>query len=99
VSPQIVFYQAGVDPLQSDRLGRLALSRDGLQRRNEFVYQLLRPLVDANRCGVVLTLGGGALSPYPAPANPSLHYSQDSVFFQWWIVSLAVTALNRISER
>ena len=65
VAPQLVFYQAGVDPLQSDRLGRLALSREGLRGRNNLVYQLLRPLVDANECGVVLTLGGGALSLYP----------------------------------
>lgn len=61
VSPQLVFYQAGVDPLHSDRLGRLALSRYGLQQRNEMVYRLLCPLVVANACGVVLTLGGGTL--------------------------------------
>ena len=80
VSPQLVFYQAGVDPLHSDRLGRLALSRAGLRGRNELVYQLLRPLVDANECGVVLTLGGGALSFYPACWLCSC-CNQHSVFF------------------
>ena len=69
-SPQLVFYQAGVDPLVSDRLGRLALSLEGLKQRNEMVYGLLRPLVAANTCGVVLTLGGGAISSCPTLLLP-----------------------------
>mgnify|MGYP001967822011 CR=1 FL=1 len=31
VRPQLVFYQAGVDPMAGDRLGKLSLSREGLQ--------------------------------------------------------------------
>jgi acetoin utilization deacetylase AcuC-like enzyme len=57
--PQIVFYQSGVDALVSDRLGRLALTLPGLQRRDEMVFQncLWRGIP------VVVTLGGGYSDP------------------------------------
>lgn len=35
--PELVFYNAGVDPHEKDRLGRLALSEDGIIRRERFV--------------------------------------------------------------
>ncbi len=51
----IAFYNAGVDPHREDRLGRLALTDDGLRRREKMVIEHVRsrgiPL-----CGV---LGGG----------------------------------------
>src|SRR6185295_7078470 len=37
--PEIVFYLAGADPFAGDKLGRLALSMDGLRSRDEFVLQ------------------------------------------------------------
>lgn len=53
--PELVFYQAGVDGLAGDRLGRMALSHDGLRRRDArvcaFAQRLSVPLV--------VTLGGG----------------------------------------
>ena len=53
--PDIVFYNAGVDPHADDRLGRLALSSDGLRQRDRMVIGYFRergiPL-----CGVI---GGG----------------------------------------
>lgn len=56
--PDIVFYQAGVDPYKGDRLGRLALTLDGLKERDGLVF---------TECGVrslptVITLGGGYAS-------------------------------------
>jgi acetoin utilization deacetylase AcuC-like enzyme len=36
-APEIVFYLAGADPYKGDRLGRLALSIDGLRERDAFV--------------------------------------------------------------
>lgn len=36
--PELIFYVAGVDPLESDRLGRLALTLAGLRRRDRTVY-------------------------------------------------------------
>ncbi|MTH95424.1 histone deacetylase [Roseibium sp. RKSG952] len=38
----IVFYNAGVDPYRGDRLGRLALSREGLSLRDRYVISAVR---------------------------------------------------------
>lgn len=53
--PDIVFYNAGVDPHRDDRLGRLSLSDDGLVERDRFVIDAVR------EAGVPLAgvLGGG----------------------------------------
>lgn len=53
--PELVLYQAGVDGLAGDRLGRLALTHAGLRARDERVFRF------ADRLGVplVVTLGGG----------------------------------------
>ena len=59
VAPDIVFYQAGVDTLASDRLGRLALTHDGLRRRDEMVFEGCR----SRGIPVVITLGGGYSEP------------------------------------
>jgi acetoin utilization deacetylase AcuC-like enzyme len=53
--PDVVFYLAGADPYEGDRLGRLKLSIDGLRRRDRFVFEA---------CGdraipVVITMSGG----------------------------------------
>jgi len=57
--PDILFFQAGVDPLEHDLLGRLMLSLDGLRARDGIVARAAR------QCGVplVLTLGGGYARP------------------------------------
>jgi acetoin utilization deacetylase AcuC-like enzyme len=39
VRPDLVFYNAGVDPYIDDRLGRLALSAQGLERRERLVLK------------------------------------------------------------
>lgn len=55
VAPDLVFYNAGVDPHRDDRLGRLALSDEGLWRRDRFVVR------EARRRGIplVAVIGGG----------------------------------------
>ncbi|MEZ4295673.1 MAG: histone deacetylase [Polyangiaceae bacterium] len=53
--PQLLLYQAGVDPLAGDRLGRLALTHAGLMARDARVYALAEKL----RIPIVVTLGGG----------------------------------------
>ena len=54
-APAMVLYQAGVDPHEGDKLGRLALSDDGLERRDRFV------VAQARQCGLPIAsaLGGG----------------------------------------
>jgi acetoin utilization deacetylase AcuC-like enzyme len=37
--PDFIFYLAGVDVLQSDKLGKLALSRDACKERDKFVFE------------------------------------------------------------
>ncbi len=53
--PDLVIYQAGVDPHVDDRLGRLALSDDGLARRDRFVAGTCI----ARGLPLASTLGGG----------------------------------------
>ena len=55
VMPDIVFYQAGVDVLATDKLGRLALSRQGCRRRDEMVMNSCR----RHQVPLVVTMGGG----------------------------------------
>ena len=53
--PYFAFYLAGADPWEGDRLGRLALSKDGLRRRDELVLDRLR----AEGIDVCVVLAGG----------------------------------------
>ena len=53
--PDFIFFQAGVDPLAGDRLGRLALTRESLRRRDELVIGSFRAL----GLPVTVVLGGG----------------------------------------
>ena len=55
VQPQIVLYQAGVDPFVEDRLGRLALTREGLVRRERLVAGIMR----SRGIAVASAVGGG----------------------------------------
>jgi len=53
--PQLVFYLAGADPYEGDRLGRLALTRAGLLRRDRHVLATLR----ARGIPVAIAMAGG----------------------------------------
>jgi acetoin utilization deacetylase AcuC-like enzyme len=53
--PGLIFYIAGADPHEGDRLGRLRLTHEGLRRRDEFVLRTCR---DAG-IPVAIALGGG----------------------------------------
>jgi acetoin utilization deacetylase AcuC-like enzyme len=53
--PDMVWYQAGVDPYVGDKLGRLALSLEGLRQREAYVLEACH---DAG-IPAVITLGGG----------------------------------------
>ncbi|NOT35476.1 MAG: histone deacetylase [Candidatus Eisenbacteria bacterium] len=66
--PDLVWYQAGVDPLDEDRLGKLAITADGLARRDSHVFEW------CERVGapVVVTLGGGYSDPHDASVEAHL---------------------------
>ncbi len=53
--PQLAFYLAGADPYEDDQLGGLQLTRQGLRRRDELIFRLLREAGVA----VAVTLAGG----------------------------------------
>jgi acetoin utilization deacetylase AcuC-like enzyme len=57
--PEIIFYQSGVDALQTDRLGRLRLTHEGLKARDQTVFDFVRERALAT----VVTLGGGYSEP------------------------------------
>jgi acetoin utilization deacetylase AcuC-like enzyme len=62
--PQVVFFQAGVDGLSTDRLGRLRLTHQGLIQRDRLVLEACV----ARNTPVVITIGGG----YSDPIDPTV---------------------------
>ena len=63
--PQLILYQAGVDTLSTDRLGRLALTLEDLARRDRLVFS------EATRRGIpiAVTMGGGYSEPIELTAE------------------------------
>ena len=57
--PDVVLFQSGVDALAGDRLGRLALTFEGLRQRDKLVIEGARDL----RVPLLITLGGGYSDP------------------------------------
>ncbi len=53
--PDIVFYLAGADPYEGDRLGRLKVSIDGLRERDRLVFDACR----IRRIPVAVAMSGG----------------------------------------
>jgi acetoin utilization deacetylase AcuC-like enzyme len=53
--PDLVFYLAGADPYEGDRLGKLALSIDGLRQRDRFLFEQCRD----RSIPVVVAMSGG----------------------------------------
>ena len=58
-APQLILFQAGVDVLRTDRLGRLALTLDDLAVRDGMVFDAAR----SRNIPVVITMGGGYSEP------------------------------------
>ncbi len=58
-SPDIVFYLGGIDPLESDKYGRLNLSLEGLRQREELVISKITDM----QLPLVLLISGGGYGP------------------------------------
>ncbi|GAX20470.1 hypothetical protein FisN_22Hh038 [Fistulifera solaris] len=54
-SYDLIFFQAGVDVLKEDRLGRMDLSLEGVRRRNGLVYEFAQ----RHQIPLVICMGGG----------------------------------------
>ena len=50
-----IFFQAGVDIIVDDRLGRLSVSKEGISKRNEIVFDFANRL----KAPLCITMGGG----------------------------------------
>lgn len=68
-NPDLVLFQAGVDGLESDALGRLNWSRRGMQRRNRLVFDACR----SRNLPCVVFMGGG----YAKPIGPTIDAFED----------------------
>jgi acetoin utilization deacetylase AcuC-like enzyme len=53
--PDAVFYQCGVDIIESDKLGRLGVSLNGCRQRDEVVFRFIKQL----EVPVICSMGGG----------------------------------------
>jgi acetoin utilization deacetylase AcuC-like enzyme len=73
--PDLAVYVAGADPYGGDRLGRLALSIDGLRLRDRRVFEACR----ARGIPVVMVLGGG----YAADLNDVVTIHANTVRELW----------------
>ena len=51
----LIFYQAGVDIHENDRLGRLSITSAGISKRNAMVFDFAHRM----QCPLVITMGGG----------------------------------------
>ncbi|MEO0411481.1 MAG: histone deacetylase [Pseudomonadota bacterium] len=63
--PDMVFYNAGVDPHEADRLGKLSLTDGGLAARDRYVINTCR----TRRVPVAIVMGGGYGDDIPAIAR------------------------------
>lgn len=54
-SPDFIIYQSGVDVLESDKLGRLAMTIEGVRKRDELVLRLAKSL----NIPIMCCMGGG----------------------------------------
>jgi acetoin utilization deacetylase AcuC-like enzyme len=63
--PDLLLYQSGVDALAEDRLGRLAMTLNGLRERDRLVFEGAR----LHRIPIAVTLGGGYAEPVELTAQ------------------------------
>jgi acetoin utilization deacetylase AcuC-like enzyme len=64
LKPDLVFLQAGVDPLVDDKLGKMQISRQALNARNNMLYSFAL----FNAFPMVITMGGGYAKPSIDPS-------------------------------
>ena len=57
--PDLVLYQAGVDGLEHDHLGKLNVTREGMRTRNQYVFEEMLN----HRIPTVIFMGGGYSKP------------------------------------
>jgi acetoin utilization deacetylase AcuC-like enzyme len=79
--PDLVFYQAGVDVIGSDSLGRLNMTADGVGARDELVFRHIKKM----GAPLALVLGGGYADPIgdTIAAHVRTYQALNMVFEVW----------------
>ena len=81
-NPELILFQAGVDGLETDGLGKLSVSRRGMQKRNIMV---LNSFVEKN-IPIVVFMGGG----YSKPINHTIDAFED-LFLQAAMINKSIS--------
>lgn len=66
--PELVFYVAGADPYRGDQLGGLALTKEGLRRRDELV------IGEARQRGIAVAIAFAGGYAYQEEDVPDIHF-------------------------
>jgi len=86
-APDVAIYLAGADPYVGDRLGRLALTKDGLAARDRFVLETMA----ARRVPVAIAMAGG----YAADIEDSVDIHATTIAIALGIHGLGALASGR----
>ncbi len=76
--PDIVFYLAGVDVAAGDRYGKLALSDEGIRRREQYVIETVR----GRALPLVIVLGGGYAPTRARTALLHAHAIREAIAYE-----------------
>ena len=76
--PDVAIYLAGADPFLGDRLGRLSLTKEGLQTRDRMVFELCR----AASVPVAVAMAGGYSSDIADTVD--IHFSTVETAASFW---------------
>ena len=77
-APDIAFYLAGVDVAAGDRYGRLALTEDGIQRRDRLVIEAVR----SRGIALVIVLAGGYAATRARTAELHAHAFREAAAYE-----------------
>ena len=79
VEPDIIFFQSGVDILDTDKLGRLSVSIDGCKLRDRYVLEQAK----LNDIPIVISMGGGYSEKISdiIDAHANTYREAQSIFF------------------
>ena len=77
ISSDIIFFQAGVDSLKSDRYGKLKLSIDGLSKRNQYIFEFAKK----RKNPILIFMGGGYSKPLDETVKAFKNLFLDSSIF------------------
>lgn len=76
--PDMAFYLAGVDVAAGDRYGKLALSEEGIRRRDRYVIESVRD----RQVPLVIVLGGGYAASRERTAELHAHVFREAVAYE-----------------